>query len=709
MPLASYSITIEEANDIATQIKDTQQQLVDLDAKFAGLKANIDKLASCLNDPASTQPQSLFLAGGFVTSTNGNETIFNDAGMRLIRGTAASDDITLLSPFFGGIPTEIVTGGAGKDLIRYSPPSLLQGASLKVFSGGDGRDTLILGADRSKLAILVAAEGVIAITPFTRVTVYIDTGSGSGGVPTEVPADGPQMLLNGIERVNFSNGSIIDIRGAANDAVVGAAGADIIQGGAGADTLSGNGGDDDLDGGTGNDTLRGGLGNDIFHVDVQGEAQEEVAAGTDCVFSSISYSLGANLENLVLVGAGNLSAIGNTLDNRITGNDGGNLIRGGAGLDQLLGGKGNDIYEVDRPGEAVENSSSGVDLVRSNVSYELGFAIEKLHLLGTGNIAAIGNAGANTLTGNAGANLLDGRGGTDRIAGGSGSDTYVVDNPLDTIDESAVGSTGADTVQSSVSFSLFNSARVFGLFENLTLTGGANINATGNALANRIIGNSGHNILNGGPGADTMRGGAGNDVYRVDNPGDIVDESNGSGGDTVQSTVSVKLSDTAHIKGTLESVSLTGTASALAWGNGAANILTGNIGSNSIAGLGGNDVLNGGAGKDTLVGGAGQDFFVFNAALSSENSDTVGDFNAADDTFRLENTVMVGLGSATGALNPSLFFAGAAAHDSNDRIVYNKTTGALFYDANGNAAGGVTLLATLVNKPNLTAVDFAVI
>jgi serralysin len=165
-------------------------------------------------------------------------------------------------------------------------------------------------------------------------------------------------------------------------------------------------------------------------------------------------------------------------------------------------------------------------------------------------------------------------------------------------------------------------------------------------------------------------------------------------------------------------------------GIGAAEKLFGNPAPNTLNGAGGNDTLDGGAGGDTMIGGAGFDvliggagidtltgganneYFVFNAPLAAANRDVITDFSnitGNNDAFRLENAVMVGLGVATGALNANLFFAGAAAHDVNDRIVYNKVTGVLSYDSNGNAAGGATQLATLSTKPTLTAADFFVI
>ena len=99
--------------------------------------------------------------------------------------------------------------------------------------------------------------------------------------------------------------------------------------------------------------------------------------------------------------------------------------------------------------------------------------------------------------------MLNGGAGGDTMCGVGGNDVYVVDNAADIVDESLTGSSGTDTVQSSITFSLADTARVRGSVENLTLTGSSNINATGNALNNTLTGNSGNNTLDGGAGADT--------------------------------------------------------------------------------------------------------------------------------------------------------------------------------------------------------------
>lgn len=156
---------------------------------------------------------------------------------------------------------------------------------------------------------------------------------------------------------------------------------------------------------------------------------------------------------------------------------------------------------------------------RSTVTIGPGVTIENARG-GTGNDSLIGNgvgnrlwgqAGNDTLTGGGGNDTLDGGTGADILRGGAGNDTYVIDTSADTVDESPAGSNGADIVRSSVSWSLVNSTRVLGAFENLTLTGSNNISGTGNALNNLLTGNSGANVLSGGGGNDTLNGAGGND------------------------------------------------------------------------------------------------------------------------------------------------------------------------------------------------------
>ena len=412
-----------------------------------------------------------------------------------------------------------------------------------------------------------------------------------------------------------------------------------------------------------------------------------------------------NIESLTGGAAGDV-LIGNGLAN---------LLNGGGGADLLRGLGGNDVYVIDNAGDIADESaaaSNGIDVVQSSVSFSLADSvhargiIENLTLIGTADINGTGNGLANVITGNSGNNTLSGGGGDDIMRGGAGNDIYVVNSPGDRVDEQLNGGAGIDTVRSSIGFSLAVSPQVLGAVENLVLANFVTaLAATGNGLANVLTGNSFANVLDGGGGADTMRGGAGNDVYVVNHALDVVDElSNGGAGvfDMVRSSISFSLAGSAGLLGAVENLTLIGSGAIGGTGNALRNTITGNGAAN---------VLDGGLGNDYLQGGLGNDVFVFGTALdSAANLDSIGDFaNAAgnNDSFRLDEAIFTAL--ALGALDPLSFRNGAAAADGNDFIVYDRATGALSYDADGNGAGLAVQFATLLNKPLLTASDFSVI
>ena len=100
------------------------------------------------------------------------------------------------------------------------------------------------------------------------------------------------------------------------------------------------------------------LGNDTYVVDASGDVVTEAAsAGTDTVRSSVTLTLGANVENLVLTGAGAINGTGNTLNNVLTGNAASNVLSGGTGTDTMIGGAGDDTYVVDATGDVVTENA----------------------------------------------------------------------------------------------------------------------------------------------------------------------------------------------------------------------------------------------------------------------------------------------------------------------------------------------------------------
>jgi Ca2+-binding RTX toxin-like protein len=217
----------------------------------------------------------------------------------------------------------------------------------------------------------------------------------------------------------------------------------------------------------------------------------------------------------------------------------------------------------------------------------------------------------------------------DRLIGSRGNDTFVVLSQ-DVRVEDPNG--GTDTVESSVTFSLANHS----VIENLVLTGGANINGTGNLKANAISGNSGNNKLDGGTDSaiDTLIGGAGNDTYVLRDTLDQVVEAAGGGIDTIETTqASFSMANYANV----ENLAYSGTGTGVA--------LTGNSGSNTITGTAGADSLDGGAGSDSLIGGAGNDtYFVDDSSdsiyeESGNGTDLVISAAASYSLYSLGNNV----------------------------------------------------------------------
>ena len=255
-----------------------------------------------------------------------------------------------------------------------------------------------------------------------------------------------------------------------SDRLFGGADVDKLYGGNGSDLIDGGDGNDQLYGGAGADDMFGGKGDDRYDVDHLGDSVTESAGqGRDRVISSVSFTLGANLEQLDLRdGFGELDATGNELANRLFGNSASNVIIGLAADDQLYGQGGDDQL--------------------------------------------FGGGGRDKLTGGGGADIMD---------GGLGNDTYYVDSARDVIVEDVGG--GTDFVESNVSYVLADNVERLRVGRN-----GADVNGTGNEAANRLYGGNGDNVLLGLGGNDMLYGYGGNDVLRG---GDGSDRLYGGNGD----------------------------------------------------------------------------------------------------------------------------------------------------------------------------------
>jgi VCBS repeat-containing protein len=611
-------------------------------------EGSADLVQSGITYTLTDNVERLTLTGSNNINGTGNDLdniITGNSGNNILTGLQGNDSL------YGSGGNDTLYGNEGNDLLDG-------GAGVDTMAGGVGNDTYTVDIS-SDVIIENADEGIDQVN--STVTYTLSANVENLTLTGASVINGTGNALDNVIAGNSGANTLYGLDG--NDTLNGNDGNDTLYGGSGNDSLSGGNGNDTLDGGSGADTMAGGAGDDNYYVDEIGDTvTEAVNAGTDRVFSSISYALGANVENLTLTGTSAINGTGNAAANQIVGNASANVLDGGAGVDNLQGGLGDDTYLIDNTGDViVENANEGIDTVLTSATYTLSANIENLTLTGTASINGTGNASDNVITGNSGANTLSGGGGndtliggagTDTLIGGSGDDTYIVEDQGDVVVEGA--SAGNDTVFASGSHTLADNV------EHLVLTGTGNLNGTGNALDNTLAGTSGNNTLNGGAGADTMIGSAGDDIYVVDNAGDVVVEAVNEGVDTVQAAISYTLG------AEVENLTLTGTAHLNGTGNDFDNVLIGNAGNNNLSGLvgndtlmsqSGNDLLDGGSGADVMVGGVGNDTYVVDEAgdmvteMAGEGSDTVLagiDYTLTDhvENLTLTGTAHEGTGNA---------------------------------------------------------------
>lgn len=343
---------------------------------------------------------------------------------------------------------------------------------VNVVQGTSGNDTLT-GTSAADMLVGGAGDDIYTVNHFGDVIIE-EAGEGSDLINASISYDLPEnvekLTLTGSAENAYGNGL--------DNTLTGNGDANYLVGGAGNDTLLGNNGSDELDGGLGNDTLDGGGGDDYMYggdgddtyvVGSSGdEVREEEHEGVDTVRSSLTYTLGSEIENLVLTGSSGLSGNGNELDNVLTGNSGANTLRGyagndyldgGSGNDTMIGGSGDDVYVVGATGDKVtESANEGVDSVLSAVTYTLSANLENLTLTGksaingTGNASAnllIGNSGNNALSGLAGDDTLEGKQGVDTLTGAAGNDTYLMARTygVDTVVDNDTTSGNVDTAR----------------------------------------------------------------------------------------------------------------------------------------------------------------------------------------------------------------------------------------------------------------------
>lgn len=366
----------------------------------------------------------------------------------------------------------------------------------------------------------------------------IQTGNGNG-LDNQITGNAGDNKLAGLD---------------GDDVLIGLDGNDSMWGGNGEDRLYGGAGDDYLDGEAGVDYLEGGAGNDVYIVDDANDVVVEAAnGGTDQVQTTASYVLSDNIENLFLMGSGDLDGTGNALDNYLAGNDGDNVLNGMAGNDTIVAGKGNDtliggtgddkyVFDANSGSDVIDNADGGFD----GVFFTNGITRESLSFGRDGDDLLIFVDGSSTpavrvlnhfLGGNAAIEYVQPDGGyylttaeiNQIVAGGSTGGQYdqVIEGTA--AGEQLVGSSGKDLIKG-----LAGDDTLFGMGGNDVLQGGdgndylAGGNGSGTGSGDdRLEGGAGNDTLAGEDGNDTLIGGTGDDQYVYGGGQDIIDNTGG--------------------------------------------------------------------------------------------------------------------------------------------------------------------------------------
>jgi len=547
----------------------------------------------------------------------------------------------------------------------------------------------------------------------------LDITKGTGGPDTMVGTDGPETLLG-------LGGNDHLIGNGGGDHLDGGEGRDLIEGNDGNDRLFGGGGADELNGGPGNDQLFGGAGNDLL---IPGTGLDFVDGGVGLDRLQLDYGLSdtslyfqfAPGTPIPTVG-GSVTAInveamivhGSNYSDVIIGTAFADELYGGNGFDLLRGGAGNDLLD-----SGANSGTATAILPTAGASLQTALPIDHFFTLASNpeisNSTTVPHATLNVdvHTGDAEFDQETNRYVALNVAAGA-TLTIDVDHTFFEVDTRIAiydsnGNLVASNDDGDYSISGLDAGSTNGADSLLSFTFAAA--GTYYVEVTSFIANNNHTssfAVNFSltsatvPTSDVLEGGPGNDTYIVHSSSDVVIEQSGGGNDTVRSDVSYTLGNN------VENLTLAGVAAINGTGNSLANTLTGNAAANVLSGQGGNDTLNGGAGNDVLNGGAGADRYVFDTALNgSSNVDRLADFSAVNDTIVLDRTIFSQL--ATGTLPDSRFFAGTAAHDADDRIIYNAATGNIYYDADGSGAGAQVLFAQVAPGTVLTNADFLVV
>jgi Ca2+-binding RTX toxin-like protein len=670
-----------------------------------------------------------------LSGLDGDDQLYGGPGDDILYGDSGNDEL------HGAAGNDVLWGGAGDD-------SLYRSTGTGTLRGGPGDDTYnVSSADQ---IIEIAGEGRDRL--FASSSVELPGNVEDLYLQTADPLDGIGNSLNNVIAGNSGANTIQGLSG--DDTLDGSDGQDALYGGTGNDLLLGGNGNDVLVGGAGNDQIFGSVGDDLLIFDALDAAHVAGGAGIDTLRLSqetpatdLGGDAGTVVTGIEIIDLAGDNQITLTPLRIITLSDETDTLRILGGSDDevvatgiwtprdsyIAGGIEFAVYEsdgatlliqtgtlftaaidesgADDPGEPddapviLDGDGDSDNLNGSAFDDRLrGLGGDDTLNGGAGNDTLVGNGGADVLNGAAGNDVLKGGGGADSLNGGTGDDvlkggggndeldggegddTYVIGIGDVSVDENRdSGSEGVDVIDATrvarlvlpAKFSLAASGIevIAGADSGVTIWGGAapvewdftgitleNVAAlAGSDLDDFIVGSEGGDEIGGRAGADELAGAGGRDTLF------------GKGGD---------------------------------------DVLTGDAGADTLVGGGGNDLLAGGAGKDTLTGGKGDDTFSFDSTFDIARTDTIIGFTPGTDVLSLSSMVFDALSSPVGGpLSGEEFHASAdgSAVDASDRILYNTTTGALYYDADGSGDGVAIRFAILEGAPDLDSADIVIV
>ncbi|WP_198411897.1 M10 family metallopeptidase [Microvirga flavescens] len=572
---------------------------------------------------------------------------------------------------------ENAIGGLGNDKIlgNQAANELRGGLGNDSLYGGDGRDRLYGGMGNDRLYGEAGTD-----------SLYGEAGddflAGGAGNDLLQGGDGADTLYGGIDQDvlwgGLGNDSLYGEDG--NDFLAGEGGNDYLVGGPGADTLYGGTDQDTLDGGVDDDVLYGEDGNDLMFGNL----------GNDQLY-------GGNGADALLGGAGHDTLWGGADNDDLYGEDGNDFLAGESGNDYMVGGNGEDTL-YGGTGDDVVWGGTGNDSLygEDGNDFLAGESGDDYMVGGNGDDTLIGGAGSDQIHGEGGNDFLVGESGNDYIVGGEGTDTLYGATDHDTLD----GGVGDDFLYGEDGNDL-----MFGNLGNDYMLGGDGADA--------LLGGAGHDTLWGGAGNDDLYGEDGNDFLAGESGNDYMVGGNGedtlwagAGNDTLNGAdgndfLVGESGDDSIVGGAGVDTLYGGTDHDTLDGGVDNDVLFGENGNDVLYGGDGDDQLYGGTGADVLTGGAGLDRFVFDTALDGVNNvDRITDFDVTRDSIFLARSIFGGFGAKVSLA------IGDKANATGTQIVYNSTTGELFYDADGLGAGAQVKFAVIAANLALTRDHF---